>query len=135
MTTWNQRNGQRSRVKQPGTKEYNADYDNRTKMFFEKRTRSGCVSCGSTEVTASGGNGRLFVYCAKCGKQLKVINTKPFKVGSWSMTTVYRARAGLCTACGGGKFRGKMHLSPDCKKYQLTLTCTHCGAKREVHNV
>ena len=135
MNTWNQRNGQRSRVKQPGTREYKKNYDNCTNQFFAKRTRAGCLNCGSTEIVAKGGDGRLFVYCAKCNKQLKVINTKPTKVGNWSKTKIYRSRAGLCDGCGNGSFTGKLHLSTDCKKYELRMTCNHCGKVTRWHNV
>ena len=135
MKTWNQRNGQRAKVKQPGTNEYKKDYRNRTNLFFQKGTRGGCVSCGSTQITATGGNGRLFVYCADCGKQLKVINTKPTKAGNWSSKTIYRLRAGLCETCGGASFKGKLHLSPDCKKYHITMWCNHCGTRHQWHNV
>ena len=127
MKNWNYRNGQRATVKRPGTKEYNADYKNKNKQFFEKRTVAGCLSCGSTEIIAKGGNGRLFVYCAHCGKQLKVINTKPTKVGNWSKTEKYRSRAGLCTACGQGSFCGKMHLDKSHKNYVITMNCSYCG--------
>lgn len=30
MQNWNKRNGQRATIKRPGTKQYNADYDNKT---------------------------------------------------------------------------------------------------------
>ena len=135
MPSWNQRNAQRATVKRPGTKEYSADYQNKNKQFFEKRTHAGCLSCGSTEINAKGGDGRLFIYCAHCGKQLKVINTKPTKVGNWSPTKKYRSRAGLCCHCGEGAFRGKMHLAQDHKHFVLTMTCRSCGTQRQWHNV
>ena len=135
-TSFNYRNGQRATVKRPGTKEYRADYANKNKQFFEKKTKSGCLRCGSTDIIAKGGEGRLFVYCAHCGKQLKVINTKPTAVGNWSKTHIYRSRAGLCSCCGGGSFRGKMHLSPKHKKqYVLTMRCTSCGAQKGWHDL
>lgn len=132
---WNKRNGQRATVKRPGTKEYRADYNNRNNQFFEKQTKPGCLSCGSTNVVARGGNGRLFIFCARCGKQLKVINTKPTKVGNWSSTTIYRVRAGLCTECGGDSFVGKMHLDQSHKGYVLTTHCTRCGALKGRHRL
>ena len=133
--SWNVRNGQRATVKRPGTKEYKADYHNKNNQFFDKKTKPGCLSCGSTEVVARGGDGRLFIYCAHCGKQLKVINTKPTKVGNWSKIAIYRSRAGLCTSCGGGSFKGKMHLDPTHKHYVLTLRCSCCGANTGWHKL
>ena len=127
MQNWNKRNGQRATVKRPGTKQYHADFENKNKQFFEKRTKPGCLNCGSTEIKAVGGNGRLFIYCLHCGKQLKVINTKPTKVGNWSEQRKYRSRAGLCTSCGSGHWRGKMHISLDKKTYVITINCEHCG--------
>ena len=135
MPSWNQRNGQRATVKRPGTKEYLSDFANKNKQFFEKRTCAGCLSCGSTEVYAKGGEGRLFVYCAHCGKQLKVINTKPTKVGNWSPTLKYRTRAGLCLGCGGGSFHGKMHLSQDHRHFVMTITCSQCGRQKQRHDL
>ena len=133
MKSWNKRNGQRATVKRPGTKSYNADYKNRRKQFFQKKTE-GCKNCGSTSIKAKGGNGRLFIYCANCGKQLKVLNTKPTKVGDWSNTVKYRSRAGLCRKCGGGSFTGRMRIRPDGKKFELDLTCQHCGAGSGWHD-
>ena len=127
-TSFNYRNGQRATVKRPGTKEYKAAYNNWVDQFYRKKTSSGCLSCGSTSVVAKGGNGRLFVYCARCDKQLKVINTKPTKVGNWSKTRIYRWRAGLCPECGGGHFRGELHVkSGHAKLFVLDLRCTSCG--------
>lgn len=133
--SWNVRNGQRATVKRPGTKEYKADYHNQNNQFFDKKTKPGCLSCGSTEVDARGGDGRLFIYCAHCGKQLKVINTKPIKVGNWSKIAIYRSRAGLCPSCGGGSFKGKMHLDPTHKHFVLTLRCSCCGANNGWHKL
>ena len=135
MISWNKRNGQRATVKRPGTREYEADYANKNKQFFGKRTESGCLSCGSIEVVARGSNGRLFIYCAKCNKQLRVINTKPVKVGSWSKLGIFRTRAGLCQKCGGGSYVGKMHLDKTNKHYVLTLRCQSCGAACGWHNL
>ena len=135
MKSWNKRNGQRATVKRPGTKAYNADYENKNKQFFEKRTKAGCRSCGSTEVRATGGNGRLFIYCRKCGKQLKVLNTKPTKVGNWTEQKKYRARAGLCMSCGGSSFVGKMHIDKDGKHYVLTIRCQNCGGQQGWHRL
>lgn len=131
--SWNYRNGQRATVKRPGTKAYNADYDNKNRQFFDKKTKAGCLNCGSTEIVAKGGGGRLFVYCANCGKQLKVINTKPTKVGNWSKLRIYRSRAGLCSYCGSGSFTGKMHLDQSRKHYVLTMRCSCCGAQKGWH--
>ena len=135
MNTWNKRNGQRATVKRPGTKQYDADYKNRESQFYQGYTTGGCKSCGSTEITANGGNGRLFVYCAKCGKQLKVLNTKPTKVGAWSAKTIYRSRAGLCLKCGNGSYRGKMHITKDGKHYSIQLYCGSCGYRNDWHNI
>ena len=135
MKSWNYRNGQRATVKRPGTKEYHADYANKNNQFFEKRTKPGCLSCGSTRIVAKGGNGRLFIYCADCGRQLKVINTKPTKVGNWDKTHIYRSRAGLCSSCGGGSFTGKMHLDQSHKHYVLTMHCSCCGAYQGWHEL
>ena len=135
MTSWNYRNGQRATVKRPGTKEYKADYANKNKQFFEKRTKPGCLSCGSTKIVARGGEGRLFIYCADCGKQLKVINTKPTVVGNWSRLEIYRSRAGLCRFCGSGHFTGKMHIDPSHKQFVMTAHCDCCGAEKGWHEL
>ena len=135
MRSWNQRNGQRATVKRPGTKEYHKDFLNQNKQFFDKKTLPACLSCGSTSVVAKGGNGCMFIYCAKCGKQLKVVNTKPIKVGNWSKTEIYRARAGLCITCGNNRFTGKMHLDSSHKHFVSTMTCTCCGARVGWHGL
>ena len=132
---WNQRNGQRATVKRPGTKEYSADFRNKGNQLYQNGTRAACTSCNSVDVIAIGGNGRLFIYCAHCGKQLKVINTKPTKVGNWSAQVKYNSRAGLCTSCGTGRYTGKMHLSRDMKKYDLQLWCSRCGHRVDWHNL
>lgn len=135
MISWNKRNGQRAVVKRPGTKEYNSDYNNKNNQFFKKRTNAGCLKCGSTKIIAKGGDGRLFIYCASCGKQLKVINTKPTKVGDWSKLKIYRSRAGLCTSCGNSRFTGKMHLDQSHKHYVLTMHCDCCKSYQGWHKL
>lgn len=134
-SNWNKRNGQRATVKRPGTKEYRADFRNKGDQFYKNGTRAACKKCNSVDVYAVGGNGRLIIYCAHCGKQLKVINTKPTKVGNWSEQKKFYSRAGLCTSCGNGRYVGKMHLSPDMKKYDLQLRCSRCGARIDWHNL
>lgn len=135
MNIWNERNGQRATVKRPGTKEYKADFENRTKMFFEKGTQSACRRCNSTRVTAVGKNGELYIYCAICGKLLKHIITRNTKVGNWDWKKQNRSQAGLCMECGCGKYHGKMHISANGQKYHVSLICNKCGQKVEWHNV
>jgi ribosomal protein L44E len=132
---WNKRNGQRATVKRPGTKEYRADFRNKGDQFYKNGTRAACTKCNSVDVYAVGGNGRLIIYCAHCGTQLKVINTKPTKVGNWSEQKKFYWRAGLCLSCGNGRYTGKMHLSSDMKRYDLQLKCSRCGARIDWHNL
>lgn len=131
--SWNFRNGQRANAMRPGTKEYTADFHNTSKQFYSKPTLPGCFACHSTSVVAKGGDGRIFVYCAKCHKQLRVINTKPVRVGQWSKTIIYRQRAGLCAACGYDTFIGTMHVGKNTAHFDLQLTCVHCGQRIEWH--
>lgn len=134
MINWNTRNGQRATVKRPGTKQYHNDFHNKENQFYNKRRTRGCSNCGNVEVIAQGGNGRIFVYCSSCGKQLRVINTKPTKVGNWSEMVKYRTKAGLCTSCGNGNYYGKSHVDCD-GKYSLQLVCRCCGHKGVWHNL
>ena len=133
MRSWNRRNGQRSTVKRPGTKEYNAAFKNRTNQFFRNGTRAGCSSCGSTAVTAVGGGGRVRVYCLRCGKLVKIVNTSHTKVGNWSQLKINRWRAGVCSNCGHSHFRGTLHNSATKNDSVLQITCSSCGGRITWH--
>lgn len=134
MVTWNKKNGQRATVKRPGTKEYKKDYENREDQFYRKGGTHGCPKCGSVRVRCVGGGGQVVVYCANCGKQVRVVKTKTSKVGNWSQQKIQRSRAGVCTVCGCGRFSGKIHIN-NAGKYSLQMSCTHCGSGVGWHNL
>ena len=134
MKSWNTRNGQRATVKRPGTSEYRADYANKNKQFFEKKTQSAC-KCGSVHVRVVANNGKLSVLCSKCGRTVTVRDVSKCKVGNWSELEKLRTRAGTCRKCGGHHFHGKMHWDATRTKYVLSMRCDNCNAERQWHNL
>ena len=133
MVSWNRRNGQRSTVKRPGTKEYKANFKNRTNQFFRNGTKAGCSSCGSTSVTAVGGGGSIKVYCKRCGKLVKVVHTSHVIVGNWSQLQISRWRSGVCSHCGRSHFTGTLHNSAHKNDSVLQITCNGCGWRHIWH--
>ena len=76
MPSWNQRNAQRATVKRPGTKEYSADYQSKNKQL------------------SKGGDGRLFVRCAHCGKESFRAEMRP------TQDRMHFVLAVICRNCG-----------------------------------